>query len=143
MHSIINLRLHQDDGNVFYCPFFNVAVHSFVILQHCYYTCSWPFNKVFCFCNKYFLLMSISLIFVLFDLQKLSSWIIYKVHVHVHILPNQDWLVPELALFPYWSLYVSIGLLTLAHTRNDGVPHEQKPHHNNVLDIHVGMEHDC
>jgi hypothetical protein len=27
--------------------------------------------------------------------------------------------------------------------RKDGVPHEQKPHHNNVLDIHVRMEHDC
>jgi hypothetical protein len=25
----------------------------------------------------------------------------------------------------------------------DGVPHEQKPHHNNVLNIHVRMEHDC
>jgi hypothetical protein len=25
----------------------------------------------------------------------------------------------------------------------DGVPLEQKPHHNNVLDIHVRMEHDC
>jgi hypothetical protein len=31
---------------VFYYPFFNVPVHSFVILQHCYYTCSWPFNNV-------------------------------------------------------------------------------------------------
>ena len=37
--------------------------------------------------------MSICLIFVLYNLQKLSSWIIYKVHVHVHILPNKDWLV--------------------------------------------------
>ena len=39
--------------------------------------------------------MSICLIFVLYDLQKLSSLIIYKVHVHVHILPNQDRLVPK------------------------------------------------
>jgi hypothetical protein len=39
--------------------------------------------------------MNICLIFVLYYLQKLSSWIIYKVHVHVHILPNKDWLVPE------------------------------------------------
>jgi hypothetical protein len=28
-------------------------------------------------------------------------------------------------------------------TRKDAVPHEQKPHHNNVIDIHVRMEHDC
>jgi hypothetical protein len=54
---------------------------------------------VFCFCNKYFLLMNICLIFVLYNLQKLSSWIIYKVHVHVHILPNQDRLVPEFSTF--------------------------------------------
>jgi hypothetical protein len=43
--------------------------------------------------------MNIYLIFVLYNLQKLSSWIIYKVHVHVHILPNQDWLVPEFSTF--------------------------------------------
>jgi hypothetical protein len=98
---------------------------------------------MFCFWNKYFLLMSICLIFVLYDLQKLSSWIIYKVHVHVHILPNQDWLVPEFSTFPililicyYWSPDNGIN-------KKDGVPREQKPHHNNVLDIHVRMEHDC
>ena len=72
---------------------------------------------MFCFCNNYFLLMSICLIFVLYDLQKLSSWIIYKVHVHVYILPNRkDWLVPEYNTFSililicyYWSPDIGIN----------------------------------
>ena len=34
----INLRLHRDKGNVFYYLFFNIPVHSFVILQLYYYT---------------------------------------------------------------------------------------------------------
>ena len=34
-------------------------------------------------------------------------------------------------------------MLLLAYTRQNGVSHQQKPHHNNVLDIHVRMEHDC
>ena len=60
--------------------------------------------------------MNICLIFVLYNLQKLSSWIIYKVHVHVHILPNQDWLVPEFSTFSililicyYWSSDIGIN----------------------------------
>jgi hypothetical protein len=42
--------------------------------------------------------MYFCLIFVPYYLQKLSSWIIYKVHVHGHILPNKDWLVPEFSV---------------------------------------------
>ena len=71
---------------------------------------------MFYFCNKYFLLMNTCLIFVPYDLQKLPSWIIYKVHVHVHILPNKDWLVPEYSTFSililicyYWSPDIGIN----------------------------------
>ena len=78
--------------------FYNIVIHVADLLI------------MFCFCNKYFLLMNICLSFVLYYFQKLSSWIIYKVHVHVHILPNQDWLVPEFSTFSililicyYWS----------------------------------------
>jgi hypothetical protein len=35
---------------------------------------------MFCFCNKYFLLMNICLIFVPYYLPKIQSCIIYKVH---------------------------------------------------------------
>jgi hypothetical protein len=59
--------------------------------------------------------MNICLIFVLYNLQTLSSWIIYK--VHVHILSNQDWLVPEFSTFSililicyYWSPDIAIGI---------------------------------
>ena len=94
---------------------------------------------IFCFCNTYFLLMNICLLFVPYNLQKLQSWIIYRVHVHVHILQNKV----LLALFLNLALYTNPYMLLLAYTRNDGVSHQQKPHHNNVLDINVRMEHDC
>jgi hypothetical protein len=84
--------------------FYNIVIHVAELLIMC------------CFCNKYFLLMNICLSFVLFYFQKLSSWIIYKVHVHVHILPNQDWLVPEFSTFSililicyYWSPDIGIN----------------------------------
>jgi hypothetical protein len=48
--------------------------------------------------------MNICLIFVLYNLQKLWSWIIYKVHVHVHILPNRDRLVPEYNELEHWRM---------------------------------------
>ena len=84
--------------------FYNIVIHVADLLIMC------------CFCNKYFLLMNICLSFVLFYFQKLSSWIIYKVHVQVHILPNQDWLVPEFSTFSililicyYWSHDIGIN----------------------------------
>ena len=93
---------------------------------------------MFCFCNTYFLLMNICLFFVPYNLQKLQNWIIYRVHVHVYILPNQVLLVHELSSFS-----ILILICYYWHTRKDGVSHQQKPHHNNMLDIHVRMEHDC
>jgi hypothetical protein len=70
--------------------------------------------------------MNICMIFVLYNLQKLSSWIIYKVHVHVHILPNQDWLVPEFSTFStlilicyYWSPDIGINKKDCSAKRND------------------------
>jgi hypothetical protein len=84
---------------------------------------------MFCFCNKYFLLMNICLIFVLYNLQKLSSWIIYKVHVHVHILLNQDWLVPEFSTFSililicyYWSPDIGISKKGWSVSRTETTP---------------------
>ena len=84
---------------------------------------------MFCLCNKYFLLITICLMFVLYNIHKLSSWIIYKVLMHVHILPTQDWLVPEVSTFSililicyYWSPHIGIN--------KKGLPHKHKSHHN-------------
>jgi hypothetical protein len=88
---------------------------------------------MFCFCNTYFLLMSICLIFVLHDLQKLSSWIIYKVHVHVHILPNQDWLIPEYSICYYWSPDIGITILfKLCTNKNHSYEHNGQINNQNI-----------
>ena len=72
---------------MFYYTFFNVPVHSFVILQHCYYTCIADLLIMFVFAINIFLLMNtcsslksnlpmwspFCLIFVLYNLQKLSA----------------------------------------------------------------------
>jgi hypothetical protein len=99
---------------------------------------------MFVFAINIFLLMNICLIFVLYNLQKLWSWIIYKVLVHVHILPNQDWLVPEFSTFSililvcyYWSPDIGINKKGWSASWTETTPL------NNVLDIHVRMEHDC
>ena len=84
---------------------------------------------MFCFCNNYFLSMNICYIFVPYNLQKLQSWIIYKVHVHVHILPHHVWLVPEFSTFSililickYWSPDIGIYKKRWSASRTETTP---------------------
>jgi hypothetical protein len=73
--------------------------------------------------------MNICFIFVPYNLQKLQSWIIYKVHVHVHILPNQVWLVPKISTFSililicyYWSPDIGIYKKGWSATQTETTP---------------------
>ena len=111
-----------------------LPVHSFVILQHCYHTCtcSWPFNNVL-FLQYIFLVNEYLFNFCALWFTKVMSWIIYKVHVHVHILPNQDWLIPEYSICYYWSPDIGITILfKLCTNKNHSYEHNGQINNQNI-----------